>query len=291
MSAGASPAVAVVGSANLDIVVSLERVPNRGETVFGTAYEEHPGGKGANQALAAARLVTTSLVASVGRDAAGQELLDYLGARGVETAHVVREHPSTGRAFITVTPDGENAITVLSLANSALKAAAVTEALDRLRPRVVVTQQEITAAALAAASEWCAASGARFVLNASPIGPLPDAALELADPLIVNEAEARDILGLGQDDGTEEASLARALAERSRSAVVTAGSRGAFIARGAKVTRIPAQRAAPVDTTGAGDEFAGTLAGCLARGDDLLDAAARANDAAARLIGIPRADR
>jgi ribokinase len=291
MNASDLSGVAVVGSANLDIVVSLDRVPDRGETVFGTAYDEHPGGKGANQAVAAARRAKTTLVASVGLDPAGQELIDYLRDRNVDTSHVIREARSTGRAFITVTPDGENSITVLSLANSTLAPDIVTGALDQIRPQVVVTQQEITEDALAAAAQWCRANQARFVLNASPTAPLSDAVLQLADPIIVNEMEARGILGVGQDSDTDEASLARALARRTKSAVLTAGSRGAFIARDARVTKIPAQPVTPIDTTGAGDEFAGTLAAGLAQGDDLLNAAARGNEAAARLIGIPRADR
>ncbi|HEY4268447.1 MAG TPA: ribokinase [Galbitalea sp.] len=291
MTVGDGGGVAVVGSANLDIVVSLDRVPERGETVFGTAYNEYPGGKGANQAIAAARLGRTSLVASVGRDAAGRDLVEYLAARHVDTTWMLREAPATGRAFITVTPDGENAITVLSLANSELEPAEVIESLDRIRPRVVASQQEVSPAAVAAAVQWCVHNSARFVLNASPTGPLPAAAVELADPLIVNEVEARAILGLDASDGGDGASLARALGGRARSAVLTAGSRGAFVVRAGAVTPIGALAATPVDTTGAGDEFAGTLAGCLARGDDLLDAAAMANAAAARLIGIPRGDR
>jgi ribokinase len=283
--------VAVVGSANLDIVVSLDRVPARGETVFGTAYAEYPGGKGANQAIAAARIGTTSIVAAVGDDSAARQLLDYLEARKVDTTQVRQAPRATGRAFITVTPDGENSIAVLSLANADLSSDAVSQSLHRLQPRVVVTQQEISVAALAASVLWCSSRSVRFILNASPTGPLPEGAVELADPLIVNEVEARGILGLGPDDETDEVSLARALAERSRSAVLTLGSRGACIARAGKVTRIPAGPANALDTTGAGDEFAGTLAGCLARGDDLLDAGARASDAAARLIGIPRANR
>jgi ribokinase len=283
--------VVVVGSANLDVVVTLDRPPAPGETVFGTGYNEYPGGKGANQAVAAARLVKTSFVASVGRDPIAGPMLDYLGDRKVDTSRVVSEAVSTGRAFITVTPDGENSITVLSLANAELRPEAVTEALNQLRPLVVVTQQEIPQAALLAAATWCGTNSARFVLNASPIGPLSAGVIEAADPLIVNEVEARDILAISQTDAADDVSLARALASLSRSAVLTAGSRGALVAQGSRVTRIPAEHATPIDTTGAGDEFAGTLAAALANGADLLAAAAQANAAAARLIGIPRANR
>ncbi|MDQ1545180.1 MAG: ribokinase [Actinomycetota bacterium] len=283
--------VAVVGSANLDIVVKLDRVPERGETVFGTGYEEHPGGKGANQAVASARLVKTSIVASVGQDSAGRQLLDHLAARGVDTANVHQSATPTGRAFINVTPDGENSITVLSLANASLTNAEVTDALNRLQPRVVVAQQEISAAALSATVKWCSSNSARLVLNASPSGPLPAGALKLADPLIVNEVEARAVLGFDESHMADHATLARSLAAQSKSVVLTAGAKGAFVAQGSKVTKIPAHVVKAVDTTGAGDEFAGTLAAGIARGDGLIGAASHANAAASQVIQIPRAQR
>jgi ribokinase len=291
LSASNLSGVAVVGSANLDIVVALDRVPARGETVFGNAYDEHAGGKGANQAIAAARIGRTSLIASIGQDDAAQTMLAHLHFRNVDTIHVMAGAPATGRAFITVTPDGENAITVLPLANFALTAEAVTTALDSVRPRAVLAQHEVPADALSAAAEWCIQHSARFVLNASPMAPLPLAVLAAADPLIVNEVEAREILGRNLPEQGDLASIARALLTKSRTAVLTAGNRGAFVARGKAVTKIRAEEVTPVDTTGAGDEFAGTLVAALANGVELLEAAAQANAAAARTIGIPRADR
>src|SRR5690606_8398003 len=133
--------VAVVGSTNLDVVVTLARRPAPGETVLGDGYVETAGGKGANQAVAAARAGSAVFVGWVGQDAAGQVLLDALHDAGVAT-RVARVEAPTGRAFIHVTPDGENDIVVVPGANRALDAAAVTQALDDLRPAVVATQLE-----------------------------------------------------------------------------------------------------------------------------------------------------
>jgi ribokinase len=283
--------VAVVGSANLDIVVALDRVPRRGETVFGREYSEFPGGKGANQAIAAARVMRTSLIAEVGRDAAGGTLADNLMAHGVDISHLGRTAPNTGRAFITVTPDGENAIVVLALANTRLTATTVRESLDDQGPTVVLAQRESPAEAVEAAASWCVKHASRFILNASPVAPIPSGLLMSADPLIVNSEEARGILGLAPDDRTDDAKLARDLLRLAPSAVLTAGRRGVFVADGDSVTPIPAQEVTAVDTTGAGDEFAGTLAARLASGVSLIDAAFFASDAAARLVQIPRGAR
>jgi ribokinase len=291
LSASNLSGVAVVGSANLDVVVSLARVPERGETVFGTGYDEYQGGKGANQAVAAARSSRTSFIASVGLDAAAQAMIGYLEDHDVDTTHTTAGGASTGRAFITVTPDGENSITVLPLANDNLTAEAVTTSLDAVRPKVVLTQHEVPLGAIAAAAEWCARHSARFVLNASPVAPLTPNVIGAADPLVVNELEAKSILGTDYPPNADLASVARTLLSKSRSVVLTAGSRGAFVARGGTVTKIRGETVTPIDTTGAGDEFAGTLVASLANGVELLEASAQANAAAARIIGIPRIER
>lgn len=279
-----STRVVVVGSLNLDIVVTLERVPLRGETVFGTGYRETPGGKGANQAIAAARRVSTQLIGALGNDDAGETMARYLDDRGVGLAHVEHHPLATGRAYITVTPDGENSITVLPLANSLVTADTVTAALDREQPTVVATQRESPDEAVEAAAAWCRRTGARFILNASPTAPTSDELLATADPLIVNYEEAVAILGLSSADGTSLANVAARLVALAPSAVVTAGSDGAYVADGSGVTRVPATRVTPVDTTGAGDEFAGTLAAELAQGTPLLEAAIQAGQASAALI-------
>ncbi|GHS84828.1 ribokinase [Actinomycetota bacterium] len=286
--------VAVVGSANLDIVVQSPHRPTAGETVLGTALTETPGGKGANQALASARVGPTAFVGQVGSDAAGDLLRTALAGAGVDVTHVRAAGVPSGRAYVTVTPDGENSIVVLPLANATLDADRTVEALDAIGPAVVLTQLEIPPGAVEAAADWCVRHGARFVLNPSPVGPVAERVLAAADPLIVNRGEALAILGTsGADtaDTADTADLATRLLGRARSVVVTAGPDGAVVATDGACTHIPGARVTVVDTTGAGDSFAGTLAAHLAAGRALDDAARLANAEAARVIQLDRAGR
>ena len=285
--------VAVVGSANLDLVVSVDRFPLPGETVVGERYEEVAGGKGLNQAVAAAANGPAALVACVGADEAGGRLLEHLIARGVDVRHVGRVDTATGRAFIQVSADGENNIVVAALANRRLDRESVETALGHLRPGVVLAQLEVPAESVAAAAAWSATAGSRFVLNASPVHPLPTSLVAAADPLVVNIVEAeRYVRDLEATAPTDVAELARVLAATAASVVVTAGERGAYIAAHGQAPRhIPAPSVDVVDTTGAGDEFAGTLACALSRGETLQRAAELATEAASRVLPIPRHER
>ena len=279
---------AVVGSVNLDIVISLQRRPGDGETVLGARYIEVPGGKGANQATAVARAGHCALVGSVGDDNAAADVLTALRDAGVDVTHVHTSREATGRAFITLTPDGENSIVVVPGANSRLTADLVTGALDEVRPVVVLCQLEIPDAAVMAAAAWCADHGSRFILNASPVRPLPAAVRQLADPLVVNTVEASVLL-----DATalEPAEAAQLLSREARSVVLTAGAGGAYVAVAGDVQHVPAQPTTVSDTTGAGDAFAGSLASRLASESDLW-AATRAGCAeAARVVSLPRTER
>lgn len=280
--------VAVVGSANLDVVVHAAARPAGGETVLGSSVVEVPGGKGLNQALAAARSAATSFVGDVGEDRAGAMLVAALRAAGVDVSHVRMAPGRSGLAYIVVTPDAENSIVVLPLANAGLRDERVAAALDALAPRVVITQCEVPPAAVAAAAQWCVRHGARFALNLSPVRDVSAAVLEACDPVIVNIIEAQEVLA--STDADPEA-LALALAVRARSAVVTAGGRGAVVAERGIATRIEATAVQAVDTTGAGDAFAGALAAWLASGHGLVDAARHAGVEAARVIQLGRATR
>jgi ribokinase len=291
MSAAPGMIVAVVGSANLDIVVSAERIARPGETVFGRAYSEAAGGKGLNQAVAAARVARCSLIAAVGADPAGETLRRYLAWRDVRVDHLVRANVPTGRAFITVAADAENSITVVPLANDHLDADTAVTALEQLGPGLVVAQCEIPMATVVAVKGWAERAGARFVLNPSPITALPAHVVAAADPIIVNAGEARAILEIPEGREPDPGELAAALAEIARSVVLTLGRRGAVVGEHSAVTRIPGEQVAARDTTGAGDEFAGILAGRLAAGDALPEAAAAANKAAAHLVTLPRDQR
>ncbi|WP_460065886.1 ribokinase [Streptomyces sp. YKOK-I1] len=266
----------VVGSANADLVIGVDRRPAAGETVLGSDLATHPGGKGANQAVAAARLgARTALLARVGDDAHGRLLGDSLRAAGVDTAGILTGGAPTGVALITVDPSGDNSIVVSPGANSRLTPADVRAAGDLFRAaRVVSAQLEIpleTVVAVAASL----APDSRFVLNPSPPRPLPAVVLAACDPLIVNEHEARVLLG--DRTGPEPEDWARdLLALGPRSVVVTLGARGALVADADGTTRIPAVRVAAVDTTGAGDAFTAALAWRLGLGEPLAVAAAYA---------------
>ncbi|MFC8824146.1 ribokinase [Streptomyces sp. NPDC057137] len=278
--------VAVVGSANLDLVAHTSRRPAPGETVLGTGYHQHPGGKGLNQAVAAATMTTTAFVGRRGSDDAGRGLAAELVRHGVDTSQFLAVEGPSGHALITVTPDGENSITVLPEANHLLLPADATQALDVLAPRLVLTQLEIPRETTEATARWAVTHGVRLMLNASPSAALPEHVLAAADPLVVNLTEARQLTGA--DTPTD---AARLLAELCVSAVITLGSDGSLVVEKGRTTHLPAPSLTPVDTTGAGDVFAGVTAAQLAHGTGLAEAARQATQAAAQAIQTPRSSR
>ena len=287
-----NPIVAVVGSANLDVVMRVQRIPAPGETVLGDRLGEHAGGKGLNQAVAAARHRSTAFVGCLGDDEAARFLTGVLDLAGVDVAHLQRSSNPTGRAFIPVADDGENSIVVLPLANRDLDPAQVVAALEEIVPVVVLAQLEIPLVVVTEVAAWTQARGIRFVLNASPVVSLPRSLLARCDPIIVNATEAQEVVrdaGQPECGGPEEA--ARALEKVARSVVVTDGSRGAWVATGGRTTHVRVDAVAARDTTGAGDAFAGVLTAHLAGGADVERSAHLANEAAARLVQIPREDR
>ncbi|MET8677644.1 ribokinase [Streptomyces sp. NPDC004647] len=265
----------VVGSANADLVIGVDRRPAAGETVLGSDLAVHPGGKGGNQSVAAARLgARTALLARVGDDAHGRLLLDAQRAAGVDTAGVLVGGAPTGVALITVDPSGDNSIVVSPGANARLTPDDVRDAGALFAAaRVVSLQLEIPPDTVAAAVRTSAEAGARVVLNPSPPAPLPDGVPALCDPLVVNEHEARFLLSddpAAAGSSTPEAWAAALLARGPRSVVVTLGAEGALVATadGSSV-RVPSPPVRAVDTTGAGDAFTGALGWRLGAGDDL----------------------
>ncbi|MES4890306.1 ribokinase [Streptomyces sp. NPDC096012] len=267
----------VVGSANADLVIDVERRPAAGETVLGGDLAVHPGGKGANQAVAAARLgARTALLARVGDDGHGRLLLDSLRAAGVDTAGVLVGGAPTGVALITVDPSGDNSIVVSPGANSRLVAADVRDAGKLLlASRVVSAQLEIPLETVVEVVRGLGPGG-RFVLNPSPPRPLPSEVLAACDPLIVNEHEARVLLGDACVSADPEDWARLLLAEGPRSVVVTLGAEGALVCDGSGVTRVPSVAVDAVDTTGAGDAFTAALAWQLGSGAGPAEAAAYA---------------
>ncbi|MFK8846496.1 ribokinase [Streptomyces sp. Ac-502] len=268
--------VLVVGSANADLTVRVARRPGAGETVHGSDLVESAGGKGANQAAAAARLgARVGLLARVGDDAYGELLLDAQRAAGTDVAHVIVESGArTGTAMIIVGPDGDNSIVVSPGANAALTPEDVAAARDVIAASAAVSLQlEVPMETVRATAATATETGTRVVLNPSPTpDSLDPELLAAADPLVVNEHEAQQLTGRGE--GTPE-DWARALCEQgARSVVVTLGGDGALVVDGEGGTgRVPGVKVEAVDTTGAGDAFTGALATRLARGDSLTDAA------------------
>ncbi len=279
--------VFVVGSINQDFVLKVERRPKPGETVTDAVLSTHNGGKGANQAAAAALLGgSVVLLGRVGDDGFGGSLVRALEEKGVDTALIEEAHgSSTGTAFITVTEDGENSITVAPGANRRLTPEDVDAARGAIAgAAVLVAQMEVPRECVARAVEVAGGVGTRAVLNLAPPFNVPRAVLEGLDPLVVNEHEAAFLL----DEGVEgvEAALpaaSRLVALGPKSAVVTVGADGAVFAAGDDAGHVPAPEADVVDTTGAGDAFVGALALRLARGASLEEAvsyAVRAGSAA-----------
>jgi ribokinase len=266
------PAIVVVGSVNLDLVVRVARLPGPGETVSGGDVFRNPGGKGANQAVAAARLGRgVAMVGRVGDDQAGRELLASLRADGVDTAHVrVADGVPSGAAFITVGDDGENQIVVSPGANARLAPEDVGAAGAALRAAAVtLVQLEVPLAAVTAAVR---AAGGRVVLNPAPVRTLPAELLGEVDVLVPNRVELAQLAAAPPPATVEEAA---GLAGRlpARAVVVTLGADGALVVEQGHVSHVPAVPVRPVDTTAAGDAFCGGLADALAGGAALPDAA------------------
>ncbi|WP_245779940.1 ribokinase [Actinopolyspora lacussalsi] len=279
----------MVGSLNTDLSARVSRHPRPGETVAGSPLSMTPGGKGANQAVAAARLgARVSIIGRVGDDNHAGELLRGLRDDNVDTTHV-RTTPdtSTGTAMITVSDDGENSIVVSAAANDEVSGDDVRRAVDHIgSARVVSLVPEIPVAALHTAALIAREHATRVVLNLSPVIDVDDELLRLADPLIVNEHEARQ-LWRGPDGAAAEAStLAREVLRLGpRSVVVTRGAHGAVIATPEATTEIPAVPTEAVDTTGAGDAFAAALCWRLVEGDTMTTSARWAAHVSALTIG------
>lgn len=268
--------IVVVGSVNLDLVVPVERVPQVGETVLGGDLARIPGGKGANQAVAAARLGrSVAMIGRVGDDDAGAMLRESLAAEGVDAAAVVStEDTPSGVALIAVAADGDNAIVVSPGANALLTPGDVSAAGDVLAAAsVVLLQLETPTGAVTAAAAAAKAAGGLVVLNPAPApeGPLPAELLAEVDVLVPNQTELAALAG--HEGDVDPRTAARLAAELPcEKLVVTLGAQGALVVEGGQTDHVDAPRIEPVDTTAAGDAFCAALADRLAGGAELAAA-------------------
>jgi ribokinase len=280
--------VIVVGSVNVDLVATVDHLPVAGETVTGGSFAQHHGGKGGNQAVAAARLgAPTWLVGAVGADAFGTEAHAALEAEGVDVTELqTLPGQATGVALILVDAEGENSIAVAGGANIALEPAHVGAAFDRLRPGpddVVLVGHEIPTITATAALRLGRGAGATTVLNPAPARGVTTEMLALTDVVTPNQGEAAELLAIeGETDGLGAERLAR-LAGGGH-VIVTLGGRGVLLVGRGGATPIPAPAVTVVDTVGAGDTLNGALAAGLAAGLPVEEAVRRAVTAAALAV-------
>jgi ribokinase len=279
------PRILVVGSSNTDMIIKMERIPRPGETIIGGEFTIAAGGKGANQAVGAARAGgAVTLIARIGQDMFGDKAVAGFIADGINVDYVVRDQTSpSGVALIFVGQNGENSIAVASGANARLTPADVRRAKGAFRGvGVLLLQLETPLDTVQAAAELAAAAGARVILNPAPARPLPDKLLRRLYVLTPNESEAELLAGVAVDNVDGAAKAADALLARGvQNVIITLGARGAWVAGAGLGQLIPAFKVKAVDTTAAGDVFNGALALALAEGKPLLEAARFASAAAA----------
>jgi ribokinase len=275
----------VVGSINRDLVVYVDRLPRPGETVFGNRFQQFPGGKGANQAVAASRLGgDVHLVGNVGSDPFGKEMRDFLAGENIDTSEIaILDTASTGIALITVDSASENSIVVVSAANMVWG----TRDLVRMkmgRSDIVICQFEIPLEIIESAFERAKKMGATTILNPAPIKPATERILKNVDYLVVNEVELEALSGatFNPDDPTSVYAAMEKLHERGPVAIVaTLGPRGALLSGPIGRYEAKGHKVNAVDTTGAGDCFIGGFAAALAKSASVPEAIDFANKAAA----------
>ena len=280
-----SPRILVVGSSNTDMVVRVAHIPRPGETILGRDFLITAGGKGANQAVAAAEAGGhVTFVARIGRDANGDHALAGFVRRGIEPKYIQRDRKEpSGVALIFVAGDGENSIAVAPGANARLSIADIRKAAPAFRAtKILVTQLESPLPTVRSAIDLAASLQIPVILNPAPARPLPHSLLKNVSVLTPNETEAEMLTGIKVRSLASAGKAADVLLKRGVGAVIiTLGARGAFLATPDEKRLIPTFKTKVVDTTAAGDTFNGALAVALGEGQPLADAVLFANAAAA----------
>lgn len=264
------PQVLVIGSVNTDMVIKGRQLPRPGETVLGGRFIMAAGGKGANQAVAAARLgADVTLVAKVGRDIFGDQAIENFQREGIRTDCILRdEDNATGVALILVDDGGENVISVAPGANHALSPSEIAALADRIRAAdVLMLQLEIPMDTVCAAAKIADGAGIPVILDPAPAAPLPEGLLSHVAYLTPNESETERLTGIPvRDETSARKAAARLLDAGAHCVIVTLGAEGALVAGPNGVSLVPSERVEAVDTTAAGDAFNGGLAHGLAGG-------------------------
>ena len=277
--------ICVVGSSNIDLISQVPRLPRLGETLVGNSFHMGYGGKGANQAVMAAKLgALVTMVTKLGRDVFGEGTLKNYRTQGIDTSHVLFDDVlSSGVAPIFVDDHAKNFIVIVPGANMGLSPADAQAAREAiLSASLLVCQLEIPIETTLEAFRIAKSGNVRTILNPAPAAPLPDELLRLADICAPNETETELLTGMPVNTLEQATDAARALLERGpKTVLLTLGERGALLADKNKVEHISAVRIKAVDPTGAGDAFIGSLAVFLSEGAPMRDAVLRANAVAA----------
>ena len=285
--------IIVVGSSNTDMIIQLDRIPRPGETILGGEFTSAAGGKGANQAVGAARAGgQVTFIARVGQDMFGDQAVAGFIKEGINTDHVLRDksRPS-GVALIFVAKDGENSIAVAGGANGELSPTDVGKAKNLFASAgMLVMQLETPLATVQAAADLAAKAGVRVILNPAPARTLPDKLLKKVAIITPNETEAELLTGIKVDSEAAASKAADKLLTRGvKTVIITLGSRGAFVAGEGVRKLVPGFKVKAVDTTAAGDVFNGALAVALGEGRPVIEAVRFANAAAAISVTRPGA--
>ena len=265
--------ILIIGSLNADLVVRAPHFPQPGETISGDDLHIIPGGKGANQAVAAVRQgASVAMLGRVGNDSFGPFLLESLKSDSVDITHVLTDNSATGTAIIVVDANGQNSIVLSAGANGQVSPADVDTA-TALHPSLILLQLEIPIPTVLRAAQHAKQNDIRVILNPAPAKPIPDELISLVDFIIPNETELSLLTGIEVKDISSAEQAAKILLKRgAKNVIVTLGSKGALLVTNHQTIQVNAYQVNVVDTTAAGDAFIGGFASALLRGVEIADA-------------------